>query len=125
MGFEKVVTAPGHGPKPVAGQNVTVHWCAVFPAEEALSCAAHTVLWNRSTGYGKNRDLAVPFWSTKDAGQKPFSFVIGPCCKLVHVLLAVCSPPPAVRSLPCSSRAWQRHQGLGRGRRHHAAGREG
>ncbi len=29
------------------------------------------------TGYGKNRDLAVPFWSTKDAGQKPFSFQIG------------------------------------------------
>jgi hypothetical protein len=27
--------------------------------------------------YGKNRDLAVPFWSTKDAGQQPFSFQIG------------------------------------------------
>jgi FKBP-type peptidyl-prolyl cis-trans isomerase len=29
------------------------------------------------TGYGKNKDLAVPFWSTKDAGQQPFEFVIG------------------------------------------------
>ena len=27
MGFEKQVTAPGHGPKPVTGQKVTVHWC--------------------------------------------------------------------------------------------------
>jgi len=30
-----------------------------------------------STGYGKNRDMSLPFWSTKDAGQKPFSFTIG------------------------------------------------
>lgn len=29
------------------------------------------------TGYGKNGDLKVPFWSTKDAGQKPFTFKIG------------------------------------------------
>ena len=28
-------------------------------------------------GYGKNGDLKVPFWSTKDAGQKPFTFKIG------------------------------------------------
>ena len=28
-------------------------------------------------GYGKNGDLQVPFWSTKDAGQKPFTFKIG------------------------------------------------
>ena len=27
--------------------------------------------------YGKNGDLAVPFWSTKDAGQQPFTFNIG------------------------------------------------
>ena len=27
--------------------------------------------------YGKNRDQAVPFWSTKDAGQSPFTFTIG------------------------------------------------
>jgi hypothetical protein len=27
--------------------------------------------------YGKNRNLAVPFWSTKDAGQTPFQFQIG------------------------------------------------
>jgi len=28
-------------------------------------------------GYGKNNDLAQKFWSTKDPGQEPFSFVIG------------------------------------------------
>ena len=28
-------------------------------------------------GYGKNGDLTVPFWSTKDAGQTPFTFKIG------------------------------------------------
>lgn len=28
-------------------------------------------------GYGKNGDLTVPFWSTKDAGQSPFTFKIG------------------------------------------------
>ncbi|GMI25428.1 hypothetical protein TeGR_g5251 [Tetraparma gracilis] len=29
------------------------------------------------TGYGKNNDLSVPFWSTKDPGQDVFSFQIG------------------------------------------------
>ena len=29
------------------------------------------------TGYGKNGDLTVPFWSTKDPGQTPFEFKIG------------------------------------------------
>jgi len=55
MGFEKQVIRAGSGPKPVTGQTVTV----------------------QCTGYGKNRDLNVPFWSTKDPGQKPFSFQIG------------------------------------------------
>ncbi|KAL9681369.1 hypothetical protein QQ045_013152 [Rhodiola kirilowii] len=55
MGFEKEVLRAGNGPKPVAGQNVTVH----------------------CTGFGKDRDLSQKFWSTKDPGQKPFSFVIG------------------------------------------------
>ncbi|GMY39005.1 peptidyl-prolyl cis-trans isomerase FKBP12 [Fagus crenata] len=55
MGVEKEVLRPGTGPKPVPGQNVTVH----------------------CTGYGKNRDLSQKFWSTKDPGQKPFSFKIG------------------------------------------------
>jgi len=32
---------------------------------------------HRALSFGKNRDLAVPFWSTKDAGQKPFTFTIG------------------------------------------------
>ena len=45
----------GNGAKPVAGREVTVH----------------------CTGYGKNGDLSVPFWSTKDPGQKAFSFTIG------------------------------------------------
>lgn len=55
MGVEKQVLRPGNGPKPVAGQSVTVH------------CA----------GFGKNRDLSQKFWSTKDPGQKPFTFQIG------------------------------------------------
>ncbi|XP_068636550.1 peptidyl-prolyl cis-trans isomerase FKBP12 [Aristolochia californica] len=55
MGVEKQVLAPGNGPKPVRGQNVTVH----------------------CTGYGKNGDLSQKFWSTKDPGQKPFTFKIG------------------------------------------------
>ncbi|XP_057977853.1 peptidyl-prolyl cis-trans isomerase FKBP12 [Malania oleifera] len=55
MGVEKEVLRPGTGPKPVANQDVTVH----------------------CTGYGKNGDLSQKFWSTKDPGQKPFSFKIG------------------------------------------------
>lgn len=55
MGFEKEIVKAGSGPKPTVGKKVTVH----------------------CTGYGKNRDLAVPFWSTKDAGQEPFTFTIG------------------------------------------------
>uniref|UniRef100_A0A7N0TXK2 peptidylprolyl isomerase n=1 Tax=Kalanchoe fedtschenkoi TaxID=63787 RepID=A0A7N0TXK2_KALFE len=55
MGFEKEVLRAGSGPKPRAGQNVTVH----------------------CTGFGKDRDLSQKFWSTKDPGQKPFSFAIG------------------------------------------------
>lgn len=45
----------GDGVKPRKGQKVTCH----------------------VTGYGKGMDMAVPFWSTKDAGQKAFSFKIG------------------------------------------------
>ena len=74
MGFEKQVTAPGHGSKPVTGQKVTVHWCVPCSSPTAPRTLTAT---HDSTGYGKNRDLAVPFWSTKDAGQQPFSFVIG------------------------------------------------
>jgi len=55
MGFEKVIVREGDGSKPTKGREVTVH----------------------CTGYGKNNDLNVPFWSTKDPGQKPFSFTIG------------------------------------------------
>ncbi|KAK6136465.1 hypothetical protein DH2020_029761 [Rehmannia glutinosa] len=55
MGVEKELLRAGTGPKPVSGQNVTIH----------------------CTGFGKNGDLAKKFWSTKDPGQKPFSFQIG------------------------------------------------
>ncbi|KAK1277238.1 Peptidyl-prolyl cis-trans isomerase FKBP12 [Acorus gramineus] len=55
MGVEKQVLRAGGGPKPVPGQTVTVH----------------------CTGFGKNRDLNQKFWSTKDPGQKPFTFKIG------------------------------------------------
>ena len=55
MGYEKTVLREGYGPMPQRGQTVTVH----------------------CTGYGKNNDLRVPFWSTKDPGQKPFSFQLG------------------------------------------------
>jgi len=55
MGFQKQVIREGNGPSPRAGQTVTVH----------------------CTGYGKNNNLSMPFWSTKDPGQKPFSFQIG------------------------------------------------
>jgi peptidylprolyl isomerase len=55
MGFTKTLIRAGNGVYPKKGQTVTVH----------------------CTGYGKNRDLAAPFWSTKDAGQKPFSFAVG------------------------------------------------
>lgn len=55
MGFEKTILKAGTGPKPVKGQKVTVH----------------------CTGFGKDNDLAKKFWSTKDAGQEPFSFNIG------------------------------------------------
>ncbi|CAM9887856.1 unnamed protein product [Chrysoparadoxa australica] len=55
MGFTKEIITPGTGPSPTAGQSVTVH----------------------CTGYGKNNDLSKVFWSTKDPGQKPFTFTIG------------------------------------------------
>ena len=55
MGFTKEILKPGNGVKPKRGQTVTVH----------------------CTGYGKNRDLNLKFWSTKDEGQQPFSFAVG------------------------------------------------
>ncbi|RZB82893.1 Peptidyl-prolyl cis-trans isomerase FKBP12 [Glycine soja] len=55
MGVEKQLLRPGTGPKPIPGQNVTVH----------------------CTGFGKNGDLSQKFWSTKDPGQDPFTFKIG------------------------------------------------
>lgn len=55
MGFTKTILTPGNGATPTRGQTVTVH----------------------CTGYGKNRDLGVKFWSTKDPGQEPFTFKVG------------------------------------------------
>mmetsp|Transcript_63774 Transcript_63774/g.75470 ORF Transcript_63774/g.75470 Transcript_63774/m.75470 type:complete len:113 (-) Transcript_63774:285-623(-) len=55
MGFTKTMLRQGNGQLPRRGQKVTVH----------------------CTGYGKNGDLGVPFWSTKDPGQEPFTFAVG------------------------------------------------
>ena len=55
MGFTKDILKAGGDKTPTRGKNVTVH----------------------CTGYGKNRDLSVKFWSTKDPGQEPFTFSIG------------------------------------------------
>ena len=55
MGYTKTITKEGNGQKPEKGQYVTVH----------------------CTGYGKNRDMNVKFWSTKDPGQQPFTFRVG------------------------------------------------
>ena len=57
MGFTKdiITAAPPSSTSISAGQTVTVH----------------------CTGFGKNGDLSVPFWSTKDPGQQPFTFQIG------------------------------------------------
>ena len=55
MGFTKELLKEGTGASPTKGKQVTVH----------------------CTGYGKNNDLTLKFWSTKDAGQTTFSFVIG------------------------------------------------
>ena len=43
MGFEKQILKEGTGPAPTKGKSVTVH----------------------CTGYGKNGDMNVKFWSTK------------------------------------------------------------
>ena len=54
-GVSKELITAGDGALVESGQNVTVH----------------------CTGYGKNGDLQVPFWSTKDPGQGPFTFRVG------------------------------------------------
>lgn len=55
MGFQKTIIKDGSDVRPSQGSNVTVH----------------------CTGYGKEGDLSKKFWSTKDPGQKPFTFRIG------------------------------------------------
>ncbi|KAJ6366366.1 hypothetical protein OIU77_002866 [Salix suchowensis] len=53
MGVEKQVIRPGTGPRPSAGQNVTVH----------------------CTGFGKNRDLSQKFWRLAICGVE-FVFLV-------------------------------------------------
>ncbi|KAH7484324.1 Peptidyl-prolyl cis-trans isomerase fkbp12 [Phytophthora ramorum] len=55
MGVTKELLAEGNGAMPAKGASVTVH----------------------CTGFGKDRDLAQKFWSTKDPGQSPFTFKVG------------------------------------------------
>ena len=69
----------GTGPKPQRGQKVTVQCTgcverAAGRAALATRARAHATF---SRSFGKNNDLKVPFWSTKDPGQQPFSFNIG------------------------------------------------
>ncbi|KAF8044185.1 hypothetical protein BT93_A2231 [Corymbia citriodora subsp. variegata] len=66
MGVEKELVRAGTGPKPSRGQNVTVH-LSPSPLLNSLLCLLAS----------KNGDLSQKFWSTKDPGQKPFSFKIG------------------------------------------------
>jgi FKBP-type peptidyl-prolyl cis-trans isomerase len=55
-GFVKQIIKEGTEKRsPTRGKSVTVH----------------------CTGYGKDGDLSVPFWSTKDKGQTTFTFNIG------------------------------------------------
>lgn len=85
----------GTGAKPQRGQSVTVQCtgCAP-PAAPHYLVGAHTVATPRS--FGKNRDLAVPFWSTKDAGQKPFTFTIGQ-----GAVIKARSAPSCTHAQPC------------------------
>eukprot|EP00008_Paramoeba_atlantica_P004437 CAMPEP_0201487328 /NCGR_PEP_ID=MMETSP0151_2-20130828/12243_1 /ASSEMBLY_ACC=CAM_ASM_000257 /TAXON_ID=200890 /ORGANISM="Paramoeba atlantica, Strain 621/1 / CCAP 1560/9" /LENGTH=110 /DNA_ID=CAMNT_0047872329 /DNA_START=26 /DNA_END=358 /DNA_ORIENTATION=- len=53
MGFDKTISKEGNGPKPQKGQTVTVHCTGIVT------------------------DTNKKFWSTKDAGQKAFTFQIG------------------------------------------------
>ena len=55
MGYTKTISKEGSGDPPTPGTKVTVH----------------------CTGFGKNGDLSVPFWSTKDPGGQLFSFTCG------------------------------------------------
>lgn len=55
MGFDKTILKEGTGASPQKGRSVTVH----------------------CTGFGKNGNMSEKFWSTKDAGQQPFTFKIG------------------------------------------------
>lgn len=54
-GVTKELLQEGEGAAVQHGQNVTVH----------------------CIGFGKNGDLSAPFWSTRDPGQRPFTFRVG------------------------------------------------
>ena len=54
-GVTKEILQVGDGVAVQHGQNVTVH----------------------CVGFGKNGDLSIPFWSTRDPGQRAFTFRVG------------------------------------------------
>ncbi|KAF3509663.1 hypothetical protein F2Q69_00004887 [Brassica cretica] len=85
MGVEKQVIRPGTGAKPAPGQTVTVH-CTGFGNLSTFSsrrCNCEIDLSKICLAYELFDLLGFMFlgidllFSTKDAGQKPFSFQIG------------------------------------------------
>eukprot|EP00958_Prasinococcus_capsulatus_P016008 scaffold1761_cov357-Prasinococcus_capsulatus_cf.AAC.14 len=85
MGVEKTVLKEGSGRKIALGDTVTVH-CTGYGTLGGRAPAAS--VWGhlprarlpyslRLTCTRKNNDLALKFWSTKDPGQKPFTFTVG------------------------------------------------
>jgi hypothetical protein len=65
-------SAPAHAHATHLSRSLFLTFSSRATAHRPLSLPRHA-----PDSFGKNRDLAVPFWSTKDAGQQPFSFQIG------------------------------------------------
>ena len=62
-----------------------------------------------SRSFGKNNDLKVPFWSTKDPGQQPFSFTIGQGAVIkARQPQCACAAPWLTRARRRGTRAWRR-----------------
>ena len=100
----------GTGPKPQRGQKVTVQ-CTGCVSEQhgraALPRARAHAAFSRS--FGKNNDLKVPFWSTKDPGQQPFSFNIGQGAVIkARQPHCACAAPRLTRARRRGTRAWRR-----------------